>query len=252
MDADESNDQNGSCENKRKLTNGTYLVILAASFLLTGIINPPAEAHSPAEQVASVLGAGLALAIIPLGVAAFLSKIGAYISLTALAALTFYGSVSESSKSQAFTYSHEGCEFKVDFPSEPFRETIHVPSIGDYQQLIWGNPDPDKASFLRAECIKSSVSKLDKENAKEFVMRSLKEYADQEGLNNVSYQYKYESTVHIGKLRGYKKVGEIRVVYETYWHFGAHSVLAVAGGGAAEFYPDSNVSACFSSVKRVN
>ena len=124
------NDKN----NERKSKNRAYLVILISSFILAAIINPPAESYSPSAQVSSVIGAGLALAAIPLGVVAFLSKAGGFVALAVMAALTFYGSLDESPTRQVFTYAQEGCEFTVEFPSKPFSETFHVPNIGDYQQ----------------------------------------------------------------------------------------------------------------------
>ena len=78
-----------------------------------------------------------------------------------------------------------------------------------------------------------------------------KEYATQEGLNNVTYPYKNEDGQHFGKLRGYKKAGDINAIYETYWHYGNYSAIAVTAGGNAEMYPDSFVNNFFSSVKRI-
>ena len=73
---------------------------------------------------------------------------------------------------------------------------------------------------------------------------------EQNGLQNVTYEYNVSRLGTVGSARGYKRLSGRWVTYETQWYVGRRSILSLSVGGPSESYPRRQVVDFLASVAR--
>lgn len=137
-----------------------------------------------------------------------------------------------------YTYQITGCDFAVDFPSEPEINLMSTTQNGielRYEQALLATPQ----EFLRAECIPSKTSR-------DVVVQSLKNYVEWEGLQSVAYDLNNPNYV---EARGYKTMAGIKSIFVLRMYIGPKSIFSTLAGSRSADYPTDGTVAFFKSIR---
>jgi hypothetical protein len=147
-----------------------------------------------------------------------------------------------------WTFSPEGCDFAVVFPSEPKTTSVVVPEVGEIPEAEISDP----RGLMRANCITVSTDVPNRTipfyQDRELLLRAVQAHAEQNGLSNASY---FHDNVDLGAragARGTKKIEGRWATYETIWLVSPRSVMTLMTGHLSESYPTREISGFIESV----
>jgi len=239
----------------------TYLVLLFVLALIGAVIAVPWDrSDSPflVTYLGESLGRVIAVLAIPILIAVvwrvleniFKARtnspvIVSFVAFVMLGTLSIIGyrdkplfGSSEPSGMANYTYQIAGCDFAVDFPSEPEIKLMSTTQNGvelRYEQALLATSH----EFLRAECVPSKASR-------DLVMQSLKDYVEWEGLQSVAYDLSNPTYV---EARGYKTVTGIKSIFVLRMYIGPNSLLSALAGSNSSDYPTVGTLAFFKSIR---
>jgi hypothetical protein len=150
------------------------------------------------------------------------------------------------------SFSPPGCEFAVVFPRKPEMTSVIVPGFGEVPEAEIS----DRGGLMRANCVSvstyGSAHTIPYYEDRQLLLETMRAYAEQNGLGNVSYFY---DSIELGvraRARGTKQLDGQWVTYETVWFVSPRSVMGLTAGHFSESYPTQEISGFLDSVTRTD
>ena|ERR1035437_4414093 len=149
-----------------------------------------------------------------------------------------------------YIYSPSECPFQVTFLEKP-EIASHV--LVNDENFIKGETAyleiESQESFIKAEFLLFK-KEIDEQAAKKVI----KQYADTNGLNNVSIDFKRNEMGAIYELRGFKTLqhgnNPLPVTYTAKYYFNGKVVLILYGGCPSKSYPATSISNFYNSLRK--
>jgi hypothetical protein len=157
-------------------------------------------------------------------------KIGLFVITLFLSQFTFSGTV----------FKPHGCEYSVEFPSEPIYRILSTEYYGQYQvALIYSDE-----FFLKAECMKI-IAPLSIDEQK----RSVLLHAENNGIQYPSFSQTSGRLGKISSVRGFKTINNKRVTVGVALFYGKTSFLSIQVGALSTMYPTLEITKFIETVK---
>lgn len=148
----------------------------------------------------------------------------------------------------AFSFSPNGCEYKVEFKVQPEISSVFVPEIGSTPEAQIS----DNSGLMRANCIGADDLEISEEIAfysdKQLLLSTIQSYSEQNGLLNTSYTHERTPLGVRAGARGTKQIDGRWFTYEIVWYVSPRSVLSLVVGHLSEYYPTSAITSFLGSV----
>lgn len=148
---------------------------------------------------------------------------------------------SGTTEQSGYWFRPDDCKHVVYFPAQPQLKTIHSPAGPTLQAELASR----ETGLLRAECMGNLETRL---QGKSEIGAMLYEYAQMNGLQNITLEFPEEDGALIARVRGYKTVSNVPLTYESIFYGESSSIFGITVGGLSSSYPQNAIAEFIGSV----